>query len=1053
MIDTRSGPIAWMARNPVASNLLMVALLVGGVFALLSLKQEIFPEFELDMVTIQVPYPGASPAEVEQGIVLAIEEAVRGLDGVKYVRSTSAESMGAVTVEMLLGADPDKVTADVKSAVDRISSFPEEAERPTVSLVSRRRPVVDLVIAGEQSEATLHAIGEKARAELLASPAITQVDLVGVRALEVSIGIRQETLEAYGLSLEEVARQVGAASVEVPSGGIKTEAGEVLLRVSDRKRSVSEFASIVVRSTAGGADVRLGDIATIVDGYAETDQATYYDGKRAVRLTAYRVGDETPAGVSEAVHAYADELRAELPANISVQIWDDDSEMLTQRIDLLMRNAQFGLVLVFVVLALFLRLRLAFWVALGIPISFLGALLVLGGTTISINMITLFAFIVTLGMVVDDAIVVGENVFEMMQGGMEPLEAAIRGAKEMAVPVTFSILTTVAAFSPLFFVPGVMGKIFGLIPAVVVTVLLVSLIESFFILPAHLGHMDPNKRGRISAAVERVQNAVARGLAWFTAHPYRRTLDWAVRNRYLTLALGIALLVISLGIVAGGRVPFTFFPRLEGDVVVASARLPYGAPIERTLVVREALEKAAEEAVQASGGDGIVRGLFTRVGEVSGNETGSHLVQVELALVSSEARDVTSQEVASRWSKAMPPMAGIESLQISAGMGPGAGAPVNVQISHADNRVLAAVSAELTETLRSYPTLTDVLNGWSSGKTQLDFQLLPEARSLGLTTADVARQLRSHFFGAEAIREQRDRNELRVMVRLPEEQRRSLHDLERLLVSTPSGAKVPLSQVARFDRGRSPTSIQRENGRRIVNVSAELAHGAASAQDVLASLRADVFPGLQQKYPGLELDLVGQQREQAESFGSLGRNFLLALLGIYVLLAIPFRSYAQPLVVMSAIPFGFVGAIGGHVLLGYGLSLMSMMGMIALAGVVVNDSLVLIDAANGARAKGMEAVDAIRWAGERRLRPVLLTSLTTFVGLAPMVLETSVQARFLIPMAISLAFGVLFATAVILVLVPGLYLMIEDFRALIGLAPKDEAKVAAVGDEEAADAA
>lgn len=1043
-VPQTGGPIAWMAGNSVAANLLMIIIVVAGLFGLLRAKQEVFPEFSTDTVLVAVPYPGASPEEVEQGIVLAVEEQVRGIDGVKKVTSTAAEGGGTVTVQLLLGADPDKALNDIKSAVDRIRSFPEEAERAEVRLVSNRVKVVTLIVSGDQDAQVLFDLAERARERLLEDPDVTQVELDGVRDLEVGIEIPRQTLQSLGLTLDDVAMQIRAASLELPGGSVKTEAGEVLVRVADRRLRGNEFENIVIRATADGSLVRLGDVAEVTDGFAEQDLYPYFNGRPAVKVVAYRVGAETPRGVSQAVHRVKHELEGELPEGITLSIWDDDSKMLDERIELLTSNAQMGLVLVFLVLTAFLELRLAFWVALGIPISFLGAFFLMPLAGVSINMITLFAFIVTLGMVVDDAIIVGENIHEYRKQGMSPMGAAVRGAQEMAVPVTFSILTTVAAFSPLLFVPGFMGKLFGLMPTIVILVLVFSLIESFFILPAHLGHeLD---LPRIELLERFVTGPIARGQAWisgwldtFIERIYKPGVEHVIHWRYFAACAALALFVFTLGLMASGAVPFSFFPKLEGDLARVKVRLPYGAPVEQTERVRTLLEESlAETVAQFGGADAIAEGQYTIVGQGPPGwggrqpDTGSHVLTVEIQMVSASERDFNSAEFVDAWQANTPDIAGVEALIFDASTGPAAGAAVDAEISHPSQEVRAQASAELANILLTYPSLTNTVNSWASGKPQLDYSLKPEARTLGITGNDLARQLRSGFFGAEALREQRGRHELKVMVRLPREQRGSEYDLEQLHVRTPVGQSVPLGQVADLERGRAPTDIGRVDGRRVVNVTADLAPGVKSSGDVLASLKDEVFPKLREKYPGLEVQLVGEQQEQAEVFTALGLNYLLALFVMFTLLAVPFKSYIQPAVVMAAIPMGMVGAVFGHLVMGYEMSIISMFGVVALSGVVVNDSLVLIDATNGYRRDGMTAHDAIIQGGTRRLRPILLTSLTTFFGLAPMILETSMQARFLIPMAISLGFGVLFATVIILVLVPALYMIVEDISWFVG---------------------
>jgi len=1036
----KGGAISWMARNGVAANLLMFGILASGILlGLMQVRQEVFPEFALDIVSVRVPYPGASPEEVEQGIVLAIEEEVRGIDGVKSVDATAAEGYGAVSVELLLGANPDKVLADVKNAVDRITSFPEDAEEPSVSLLSTRRRVISLFISGDQELTTLQDLAEEARTELIAGEGVTYVEIRGVPPNEVAIEISREVLERYGLTLDEVAQRVRAASLEIPAGGIDTAGGEILVKVDDRRRSGDEFRDIVVRGTPGGGVLTLGELATIQDTFEENDQATYLNGQRAVEIVAFRVGQESPQGVADYVKEYTRELRAELPDNVEVSLLKDDSILLRQRIELLVKNAVQGLFLVLLILYLFLNVRLAFWVALGIPISFLGAFALMPGLDITVNMISLFAFIITLGLVVDDAIVIGENIYEKLEQGLKPMEAAIAGAREMAVPVTFAILTTIAAFSPMFFVPGVAGKLFRILPGIALAVLLFSLVESFFVLPAHLGHETLAERfvKKNLAWLDIPSKWFGRALNAFNERIYEPVLRGTVELRYVAGALALAAFFSVVGLVGSGFVPFVGFPVLEGNTVTASVRLPYGTPVQRTEAVRDVLEAGAMRALDKTGEEGILDGIITRVGEgpspggpVGGQAAvGSHLLTIEMELIGSEKREVTATDLEQAWAAEVPPIAGLESLTFNANVGPSGAADVEVQLAHTDYDVLIAASEDLSDKLRSYSDLTGITNSYAAGKEQYTYSLEPAATTLGITGNDVARQLRAAFFGSEALREQRGRNEVKVMVRLPREQRTSLYDLEQLRIRTPQGGFVPLEQVAELTPDRSPTDILRENGKRVVDVTAMLAEGVPSNQAVVDDLDNNVFDQLREKYPGLELGYAGQQAELNESLFVLLGYFGVALIVIYALLAIPFKSYLQPFIIMfGAIPMGFVGAVLGHMLLGYELSMVSMFGIVALSGVVINDSLVLIDAANSFRRKNPDAsaLDAIIFAGTRRLRPILLTSLTTFFGLMPLIFETSVQARFIIPMAISLGFGILFATVIILLLVPALYLILED---------------------------
>ncbi len=830
--------------------------------------------------------------------------------------------------------------------------------------------------------------------------------------------------------------------------------------MAQRRDREVEFASIVVLSRPDGTVVRLGDIAEIKDGFRETDEESYFNGKRAVMVEVYRVGEQTPIAIASTVKKYVAEKAGTMPPGVGLAVWRDMSEIYADRLELLLNNAAIGLVLVLLTLGLFLEIRLAFWVTLGIPISFTGSLLFLPAFNTSINMISLFAFIVTLGLVVDDAIVVGEAIFKRRGEGVSRLRAAVEGVREVAMPVVFAVLTTIMAFAPIMFVAGIMGKFFFAIPVVVIAVLALSLVESLVILPAHLAHSKPDPDRGLMGFIHRQQQRFSRYVEWLIIHTYLPTVARAVRRRYLALAIGIALLLTTAGLVAGGKVRFIFFPKVEGDIVTASVVMPFGTPVADTRKIVERMVASARKVVDEKGGDQYVRGIFSQVGSngipaFRGGVSGGHAGGVRVFFVPVTERDFTGAEFAREWRERMGEVAGAESLTFKFNLGPSAGDPINIELAHRDLDVLEAASAKLAAGIK-YDGVFDVDDGFTPGKEQLDFKLRPEASSLGITEHDLARQVRSAFFGAEAARQQRGRDELRAYVRLPENQRRSEHDIETLMIRAPNGAEVPLGQAAEVRRGRAYTAIKRTDGRRVVNVTADVQEDRASPNDIVRDVEAELLPDLLSDHAGLSYSLAGEQKEQAESMKSLGEGFLMALLAIFALLAVAFRSYVQPVIIMTVIPFGIVGAVLGHLMMGYDLSLMSGMGIVAASGVVVNDSLILIVAINRYRADGLSINDAIVAGGGRRFRPILLTSLTTFFGLSPMILESSVQARFLIPMAISLGFGVLFATFITLLLVPALYCIVEDTRVVLGRAwrlisdrddsnhrgPKDPAKAA-----------
>ncbi len=1018
---SKGGAIAWMASNHVTANIMMLVFLIGGLFMTTRIKQEVFPEFSLDLVTITVAYPGASPEEVESGIVLALEEAVRGVSEIKRVQATASEGMARVTVELHAGVDGQKAYQEIDQEVARIVTLPKEAEEPQVRLQSMRRLVRNLVIYGDVSEQVLLELGEEARDILLQSPEITQVDVAGVRDMEIHIEISQDMLRAHGLTLDGVAQTVAAGALEMPGGSVRTEGGEILLRVKERRDWATEFARLPVITTASGAILLLADIATVSEGFEDSNVEQRFDGLPCVDVEVYRVGAQTPIGVSDEVDRVLIDIEGRLPPGVDVASTVNRSENYEQRLRLLLKNAFLGLVLVLIVLGLFLNMRLAFWVTMGIPVSFLGGLLLMPAIGVTINMITMFAFIIALGIVVDDAIVAGENIYEYRRRGMGFLQAAIQGARDVSVPITFSILTNIVAFLPLAFIPGFMGKIFVSIPMVVVTVFIISWVEALLILPAHLARGNSGEHKGLEGRINRVQQRVAAGLERFVKGRYSRFLHRVIDNRRVTVALGLVLLMLVLSYLFSGRMGMVLMPKVEADRAVVTAVLPYGVPLERAREVRGLLEEAAGRVIDEHGGDRLSEGIKGRVNE--------NMIEVTVYLTDPDERPMNTFRFTSLWREETGQIPGLEMLRFEADRGgPGAGAALTVELSHRDVETLNRASSDLAGRLAEFAYTRDIDDGYSPGKEQMDFRIRPEGQAVGLTASSVARQVRSSFYGAQALRQQRGRNEVKVLVRLPKEARRQEADVENLLVQTPAGTWVPLMRVASVERGRAYTSISRRDGRRTVQVTSGV-EPFDQTSVVQASLEATVLPSLVEDYPGLSYSFEGFQADIKESMSALIGGFALAMIISYALLAIPFKSYAQPLVVMMAIPFGIVGAVLGHLLMGYGMSIISLMGIIALSGVVVNDSLILITYANKLRGEGLSAEEAIHKAGVRRFRPILLTTMTTYGGLAPMIFETSRQARFMIPMAISLGYGIVFATLITLVLVPSLYLLVEDGQA------------------------
>ena len=1028
--DTTRGPIAWMARNTVAANLAMVLLLIGGIWAAISAQKEVFPQFELDIVNVSVGYPGAAPEEVEQGILRPVEEAIRGIEGIREITSEAREGRGSVSIELVTGAERMKVFQDIDQAVTRIRTFPDDIDQPDVTLQSRQREVMSIGLYGPVDIWTLRQLAETLRDQLLAHPQITQVELGRVPDYITHVEVPRDRLREYGLTLPDVARLIEDSSEDIAAGAVQTSTGEILLRVKARKQWAEQFAGIEIVANEEGGVVTLGDVASIRDGFEEGNFHSQFNRQPSVELEIYRVGNQSPGDVAEAVGETMREVEAGFPPGVTWRIDNNNAEDFRRRLALVTENGLLAVGIVLVILALFLELRLAFWVMMGMAISFIGGVLFLPTAGVSINMISLFGFLIVLGIVVDDAVVVGENVYEYRQEGMSPVEAAIRGAREMAGPVTFSILTNIVAFVPLMFIPGETGKFWRPLPIVVIIVLAVSLLEALFILPSHLAHIrqNPHRQG-IRGWLHRSQRRFAEGFSWMVNMLYRPALRVSLSFRYVTLAVALALFTVVGSYGLSSHMGMILMPEVSADEIEAGVRLPVGTTPDQAARVAKLVTDASTRMFEEHDLDRVAEGLKTNV-------RGGSFIDVEIVMRPPDERDMTAAEVITLWRDSIGDLPGVDQITFEAERGPGGYRPdVSVDLSHSDISVLEAASEDLVAELETLANTRDVNDNYNRGKTQLDFELLPEGRALGLTPADVGEQLRGAFFGSLALRLLRGTNEIEVRVKLPESEREDIYNLEDLVIRTPSGAEVPLVDVASVSQTEAFTSISRRDGRRIVNVSAKVEPKRSIGQ-VIAALNAEILPELRDRYPGLTWTFEGSDAEMREATTNLWGGFGLALLVIYALLAIAFRHYGQPLLILAAIPFGIVGAVLGHIMLGYDLSLISLMGVIALSGVVVNDSLIMIDYANRHRGD-KTAFQAILDAGVRRFRPIFLTTATTFCGLAPIILEDSLQAQYIVPMAISLSFGIVFTTAVIQFLVPCLYLILEDIsKAFVRLKPR-----------------
>ena len=816
--EERKGLLGWFASNHVAANLLMLIIIVAGLLSIFSAKLEVFPELSLDMLTISVPYLGASPEDVEEGVCLRVEESIAAVDGIKRMTSSAGEGAGLTVVEVEEYADATEVLDDIKAEIDTIITFPEETEKPIISEIKTRHQVITVVVFGEVSEKTLRILAEQVRDELTAMPNISQIGIAGIRPYEISIEVSEENLRRYNLSFDQVTQAVRNSSLDTPAGSVKTSGGEILVRTKGQKYYGPEFEKIIVLTKNDGTKVRLSDIATVRDDFQNVDLSARFDGKRAALIQVTRIGEQDALDIAKTVKQYVNQKKNSLPEGVSLGLWEDDTEILRDRIELLTRNGYIGLVLVFLCLTLFLNMRLAFWTTMGIPISFLGAFYIIPHFDVSINMISLFAFIMSLGLVVDDAIVVGENVFAYRQQGLGRTEAAIRGVKEMAMPVILAVLTTMFAFLPLAYTLGIMGKILRQLPIVVISVLGTSLVEALLILPAHLSGKGSWNRFILVRFTDKINQVTHKMLNWFVQGPFAAFVEKAVKWRYVTLSSAVAIFLVTMGIIAGGYIKFVFFDSVEADNMLALLNMPLGTPVEQTREIIEEIEQAAFEAIrefddERPGKPSLLRHISTTIGAQPTTSRGgpvatdagsggqSHLAEVNVELLGAEERDVSSVLIRNRWRELVGEIPGISSLTFISEL-VSTGDPIDIELSHQDYDVLLPASERLKSILRDYTGVSDIADDFEPGKAELKLKLKETGRTLGLTLSDLARQIRQGFYGDEAQRIQRGRDDIRVMVRYPEDQRKSLADIENIRIRLPDGTQIPFKTVAEVQYGR-----------------------------------------------------------------------------------------------------------------------------------------------------------------------------------------------------------------------------------------------------------
>lgn len=1031
--------IAWFVRNPIASNLLMILLLVAGVIGSLGMGKEVFPATPVNFITISMPYPGAGPREVEEQIVIRIEEAIYAIEGVKRMWGQARQGRGSVTVEVDDNYDMTKMLNDIKGQVDSIITFPSDAERPIVREEIAREEVIRVALFGEAEEKVLREYGQRIRNELAALPNVDFVELWGVREPQIDIELSEINMRRYGISFNDVVSAVRQSSLNLPAGTIRAESGDIQIQTRGQAYYEEDFKNIVVSSRPDGTEIKVEDIASVIDGFEERNLLTRFNGQKAIFVGVSVGKNPDVIATTDAVKNYVAAGPTFLPAGLELATWKDFSGMFSGRLALLSKNAFGGLILVFIVLMLFLRPQLAFWVALGIAIAYMGALWVLPSLGLTLNMMSMFAFLLILGIIVDDAIIVGESIYRYQEEGYEGSTAAILGTQSVSKPVILAVVSTMIVFLPMLFLPGIWPKFLWAIPTVTLVALSFSLIESLWILPSHLAKMKPEKppTTKLGVGLRNIRTRFADGMKDFSLNSYTPFLEKALDWRALTLGGFFLAFVLSITLVSAGYIKQRFMPDVPSDFISMRIEMPDGYSLDGKVEIAKRAERAAailqddpEIQSKVDGEKLIANQLSFMYGDT---------IRLTLELQPDMSGVIDPNLVGERWQRLIGEIPEAKAFSVDASAaGRGGGVGVTAVLTSTNLDQLSAAATYVKERMRDIPGARNIRDDIHSGRSDIDINLRPYANSLGIGLSDVARQVRQGFYGAEAQRVPRGRDDVRVMVRYPKQDRTQVDTLDTMRIRTAAGAEVPFYSVAEAAYVPGYTRINRQDRQRSVKVSASPTAGKLSVDEMAAILFAEIGPEMTQLYPDVYLIKDGELAEQDEFFASAIKLFVLALGMIYILMAVEFKSYLKPLGVLSAVPFGIMGAIFGHFIMGLNFSVLSFLGVLAASGVVVNDNLVLIDRINQLRAEGVEIKAALIRAGQDRFRPIILTSLTTFIGLAPILLETSMQARFLIPMVCSLAFGVLFATVITLVFVPCLYLAGANLKARLGGQPLDD---------------